>query len=117
MTLEELLKHATPLPWWEDDDYNIAGGAGDSYRTVADPRCMDSQEHEEIDANTALIVHAVNLLPRLAAALKMTITPMEAAMKNLCDADRDGLDQEEIDTLDTSIQASRSLLDEVNNLP
>ena len=119
VTLEELLKQATPLPWWEDSDHRISGGVADARETVCDPRCMApmADSMHTMDANTALIIHAVNLLPRLVAALQMTITPMEDTMQNLCDADRDGLDQEEIDTLDASIQASRSLLAEVNNLP
>lgn len=71
MTLTELLTRASPLPWREDDDHNIASGTGDEYQTVADPRCMAPAGNEaRIEANAALIQHAVNHLPVILESLE-----------------------------------------------
>lgn len=59
-------KH-TPGPWWIDDDHNIAAGNGDCYKTIADPRCMSPENHEEMDANAHLIAAAPEMLELLKA--------------------------------------------------
>lgn len=57
----------SPGPWWIDDDGFIASGSGDTYLTIAEPHCMDSEGREsEIQANAQLIAAA----PELLAALK-----------------------------------------------
>jgi len=51
----------TEGPWWLDDDHNIAAGSDDTYKTIADPRCMPPDGNEdEIDANADLMVAAPN---------------------------------------------------------
>ena len=58
----------TPGPWWVDDDGFIAAGFGDDYKTIAEPRCMESRGNEaEIDANAELIAAAPDILAALQA--------------------------------------------------
>jgi hypothetical protein len=53
----------TPGPWWLDDDGFVAAGSSDTYRTVADPRCMIATDMSgEMDANARLIAAAPDLL-------------------------------------------------------
>ncbi len=48
-------------PFWIDDDGFIASGRDDTYKTIADSRCLTSPECvQENDANAAFIVHACN---------------------------------------------------------
>lgn len=62
-------KH-TPMPWWLDDDGNIASGFGVSYITIADPRCSKAIDPQEIDANAEFIIRAVNSHEELLETLK-----------------------------------------------
>ena len=71
----------TPGPWWLDDDHNVAAGSGDTYKTIADPRCMEAEGNEaEIDANARLIAAA----PETAAErdrLRESNAELRAALK------------------------------------
>lgn len=52
-------KH-TPGPWWIDDSGFIAAGSSDTYKTIADPRCMEPTPDNmpEMEANARLIAAA-----------------------------------------------------------
>jgi len=45
-------KH-TPGPWWIDNDGFIAAGSSDTYKTIADPHCMEptADNMPEMEAN------------------------------------------------------------------
>ena len=59
-------KH-TPGPWWIDDSEFIAAGSDGTYKTIADPCCMEPTPDNmpEMEANAFLISKAPELLQAL----------------------------------------------------
>ena len=55
----------TPGPWWIDDDGFVASGSGETYVTVADPHCGES-DIDTRESNARLIAAAPTLLTALA---------------------------------------------------
>ena len=72
MTLEQLLEQATPLPWDAKANPGISGPRGELICRMTDggKRLMDDGEPA---ANYYLIIHAVNMLPKLVEVLEKTI--------------------------------------------
>ena len=62
MKLQDLIKQATPLPWTKDENVISSGS-----RPIT---CTETHMRPQSDAaNAILIVHAVNMLPKLVAFL------------------------------------------------
>lgn len=71
MELKQLLEQATPLPWMILDENGVSV-SHPSIGLLAAVRYLGG-DNAEGKANAALVVHAVNMLPKLVEALKETI--------------------------------------------
>lgn len=70
MTLKQLLEQATPLPWKLTETEMIGGDDKTAASCFVPPGRGDAPTADQQYDNAALIVHAVNLLPKLVAALE-----------------------------------------------